>query len=329
MKCLALFVLFTCFLSFTYTRTAIKSQTSIVRNPSNLSIVDTLKTGKRLVSKNGQYAAILTEQGILSTRRVLMTHPRRNKLESVDIWRSHEKPKGTGPFSVVLTYEGNVELVDSKENLIWESDSRNKGLAPFKLTIQDDGNLILKDAKKAVIWDSFKDNERKKNSSKIGSLVLQTGEVDMVNTWLGRQAKFELCFRASIHGKNSQEFHNRCDGKGATITFIKTSDGYRFGGFTSQSWDSSGAYKSNDPTAFLFSVDKQTKIPIQNQSWVTYNNGGYGPTFGGGHDIHVNGSMSSGYSYLYGYKGNFAPYYLTGQQAFTPVEVETYIVKFQ
>ena len=329
MKCLALFLLFTCFVSFTYTRTAIKSQTSVTRNPSDFSVVDVLKTGKKLVSKNGQYAAILRDKGIFSTRRVLKTSPRRNKLESVDIWRSHEAPKGTGPFNVVLTYEGNIELVDSKEQLIWESDTRNRGMAPYKLIIQDDGNLVLKDAKKTVVWNSFKDNEEKKNRSKIGSLVLQTGEVEMISNWLGRKADFDLCFRASIHGKSAQEFHNRCDGKGASITFIKTNDGYRFGGFTSISWDSSSSYKSNDSTAFLFSVDKQTKIPIQNQSWVTYNHASYGPTFGGGHDIHVNSNMSWGYSYLYGYRGNLPTYFFTNNSAFTPIEVETYIVKFR
>ena len=327
MKCLAIFIMFACFVTLSYSRSSIQSQNTITKNPADFSVVDTLKNGKRLVSKNREYAAVLSDSGIFSTRRVLKAKQRRNKLESVDIWRSHEKPKGTAPFTVVLTYEGNIELVDSKESLIWESQTRNRGSAPYKLHIQDDGNLVLKDAKKAVIWDSFKDNERRKNMSQIGSLVVQTGETELIRNWIGKDAKFELCFRSSIHGASSSEFHARCDGKGPSITFIKTNNGFRFGGFTSSSWDSSNSYKSNDSTAFLFSLDKQTKIPIQIQNYVTYNNQSYGPTFGGGHDIYVNSSMNSGYSNLHSYRGNLNAYFFTGQQSFTPVEVEVYLVK--
>jgi len=290
-------------------------------------VVDTLKSGKRIVSKNGQYAARLGNKGIFSTRRVPKTKTTRNKLESVDIWRSHEKPTGVGPFSVVLTFEGNIELVDSKETLIWESDTRNRGSAPYKLVIQDDGNLVLKDSKKATIWDSFKDNETKKNRSKLGSLVVQTGETELLLNWLGRKATFELCYRSSIHTKSSSEFHSRCDGKGPSMVFVKTNSGNRFGGFNPQSWDTSNNYKYNDNSAFLFSLDKQAKIPITNQ-YITYNNNGYGPTFGGGHDLYISSQMNSGYTYLWSYRGNFQPYYLTNQQGFNAVEVEVYIVKF-
>lgn len=328
MKCLALFILFACFVTLTYTRSSIKSQKTVTHNPSDFSVVDTLKSGKRILSKNGQYSALLSADGIFSTRRVVKANPKRNKLESVDIWKSHDKKKGTGPYMVVLTFEGNIELVDSKDELIWESDTRNRGTAPFKLIIQDDGNLVLKDSKKVTIWDSFKDNEEKKNRSKIGSNVVQTGETELLLQWLGtKNVKFELCFRSSMHGASSSEFHNRCDGKGATMTFIKTNNGYRFGGYTSKSWFNSGNYNYYDDRAFIFSLDKQTKIPINWNYYITYNHSSYGPTFGGGHDLYINSNMSYGYSYLYSYRGNFHPYYLTGQQSFTPIEVEVYVVK--
>jgi len=298
-------------------------------NTAGFSVVDTIKGGKRLLSKNGEYAANLSEDGIFSTRRVLKANPRRNKLESVDIWRSHEKAKGTAPFSVILTYEGNVELVDSKDTLIWESDTRNRGAAPYKLIIQDDGNLVLKDSKKAVLWDSFKDNERKMNSSKLGSLVVQTGEADMIVNWLGFKATFELCFRASIHGKSSSEFHGRCDNKGPSITFVKTSNGLRFGGYTSQSWNGQAYNYINANDAFVFSLDKQIKITPRYPQYATYNNVNYGPTFGGGHDIYLRNDLQYGYVNMHSfYGGNGMGYYLTnGDFSFTPVEVEVYLVK--
>ncbi len=73
---------------------------------------------------------------------------------------------------------------------------------------------------------------------------------------------------------------------------IKTNAGHTFGGFTTIIWDGS-CYK-NDTQSFLFSVDKQTKYPIvKNYGNAIYCNSGSGPTFGGGHDIHVSDNSNS------------------------------------
>jgi len=311
------------------TRTSLNSQVASRPGPGGYTVVDTLHGGRRLLSKNGQYAAFLGEDGVFSTRRVLRTPSRRNKLESVDIWRSHEKPKGVAPFKVLLTFEGNIEVVDSKNTLVWESRSSNRGVAPYRLVIQDDGNLVLKDFKKAVLWDSNSDNQRKIHSSKIGSTVLQTGEVKIIEDWLGSNATFELCYRASIHGRSSSEFHNRCDAKGSTITFIKTDSGFRFGAYTTLSWDTSGSYKGNDSRAFVFSMDKQAKYGVSNQSYVTYNQNSYGPTFGGGHDIHIRSDMKGGYVNPHSYRANGSASLQNGKSDFQASEVEVYVVKLK
>jgi hypothetical protein len=88
-------------------------------------------------------------------------------------------------------------------------------------------------------------------------------------------------------GFTAAKFHSLCNGKGPTLSLIKTVAGHIFGGFTTISWDSSIAYK-NDTQSFLFSVDKQTKYPIvKNNQYAIRCNPSYGPTFGGGHDICV------------------------------------------
>ena len=62
----------------------------------------------------------------------------------------------------------------------------------------------------------------------------------------------------------------------------------------------------------------------------------YGPTFGGGHDIHIHSYASSnsysysslGYTYSppsgYSYSSTFARTFLAGTNYFTPDEVETF-----
>ena len=101
-------------------------------------------------------------------------------------------------------------------------------------------------------------------------------------------------------GFTGAKFHSLCDGKGPTLSLIKTVAGHIFGGFTTISWDSSGAYK-NDTQSFLFSVDKQTKYPIvKDYQYAIYCGASYGPTFGGGNDIYVHdNSNSNKSSYTY------------------------------
>ena len=119
------------------------------------------------------------------------------------------------------------------------------------------------------------------------------------------------------------------------MAFISTDKSRRFGGFTTLPWDSpsSGTYKGNDPQAFIFSLDHQTKLTCNNQSSVIYCRNNYGVIFGG-NDIYItdnlesnSGSNCSCYGKNEGITNKF---YLTGNTNdiyFTPVEVEVYQVK--
>ena len=62
-------------------------------------------------------------------------------------------------------------------------------------------------------------------------------------------------------------------------------------GFTSIDWYSGGGYKS-DPNAFLFSLTNKDNRPskMRQKSNTTYSiicHPSYGPSFGGGHDLHI------------------------------------------
>ena len=52
---------------------------------------------------------------------------------------------------------------------------------------------------------------------------------------VGNNAKWVLCYRATIHGWAASTFHNRCDGKPDTVTII-TNGPYVFGGYTDVAW---------------------------------------------------------------------------------------------
>ena len=54
--------------------------------------------------------------------------------------------------------------------------------------------------------------------------------------WLGSEYDWRLIYRSSEHGYRARSFHECCDVKGPILVIIKSSGGWIFGGYTTQSW---------------------------------------------------------------------------------------------
>lgn len=132
--------------------------------------------------------------------------------------------------------------------------------------------------------------------------------------------------------------------QGATITIVKSTNGYLFGGYSSVPWASNGQYK-HSPGSFLFTLTNPNGIPPTR----FFSNGGsqdiychqsYGPTFGSGHDLYIvnncntqNCSSELGNSFYdnhgYGDEGYTCDegYTFTGSSRFTVSDIEVFLVK--
>eukprot|EP00347_Sterkiella_histriomuscorum_P001411 403372137 len=90
----------------------------------------------------------------------------------------------------------------------------------------------------------------KTDSSLLKSTLMQNG-VDK---------KFQLLFKGTTNGFAASQFHNYCDNKGPTVTFILSELGQVFGGFTSLPWTSppDNGKDYSDPSAFVFSLSKRS-----------------------------------------------------------------------
>ena len=126
----------------------------------------------------------------------------------------------------------------------------------------------------------------------IDSTILPKRQSYQMESWLvedGLYGYLELLYRGSRDGWKASDFHAKCDNKGATITVIRSTGGFIFGGFADKSWTSSYGWCESDK-AFLFSLKSPssefgtTKICInQNMcSFAIYHKYFCGPTFGGG-----------------------------------------------
>jgi hypothetical protein len=87
----------------------------------------------------------------------------------------------------------------------------------------------------------------------LDSLILESdGQIKYVQSLLEGK-KFNLLYRGSRDGWMREDFHERCDKKGPTISLVRSSKGKICGGYTSVSWiDYRSAHKDN--SSFLFSV---------------------------------------------------------------------------
>jgi len=98
---------------------------------------------------------------------------------------------------------------------------------------------------------------------KMDSLILSAAQQISFLACTGFENKsFSLLWRGSRDGFDAATFHRLCDGKANTVTVIKNTNGFIFGGYTSIPWSSSGGYKT-DSTAFLFSLTNPSNIPLK------------------------------------------------------------------
>ena len=72
----------------------------------------------------------------------------------------------------------------------------------------------------------------------------------------GKDFFLSLIYRGSEHGWDGNTFQRYCYEKSNTLVLMKNTMGKRFGGYRSVSWSGMRGRFINDPTAFLFSLDR-------------------------------------------------------------------------
>ena len=190
-------------------------------------------------------------------------------------------------FEEIKTLKSELDIVKNKLKIIEEQNNKEF------LKLNDE----IKNLKK---------NNKSKDEKKIAfnSSIMNENEFQMIKSTIEHKVNktvigIRKLYQATIDGEESSKFHSKCDGIKNTITLIKSARNRRFGGFTSESWDTSSTYK-DDNTCFLFSLDKQKIYPIKKNGKAIACYNGYGPVFGSidCHDIQL-GNTPIGKDQLY------------------------------
>ena len=116
----------------------------------------------------------------------------------------------------------------------------------------------------------------------------------------GGSRNLELLYRGSQVRWKASDFNVKCDNKGSTITAIRSTGGFIFGGFADKAWKSSVGYCKSDK-AFFFSLKipsnevRPTKTHIKQNmcSKAIYHISSHGPSFGGCNDLYINSDTNN------------------------------------
>ena len=190
---------------------------------------------------------------------------------------SHNKTNKFFYYILLLSFILNII------NIIIIYKSKNE-INNMKIQLKD-----IKYIKNKDDFDEIKNIESYSNSNNnknnyIDNYIHKYNAFDLINEGLRKKLNkkiknYELIFQASKDGFKSKDFHNKCDYKSNTVSFILTKEKKIIGGFTDVSWDSESDAKEGS-NGFIFSLDNKEIYYNINLKFNIRCIAEYGPIFG-------------------------------------------------
>jgi hypothetical protein len=148
-------------------------------------------------------------------------------------------------------------------------------------------------------------------------------------------AGLDLLYRGSRDGLNARSFHQKCNNQGPTVTVVKSTESYIFGGFSDLPWTSQNTQYIQSNRAFLFGLhchgsNQPIKLPLKGNfnGNAIYRHSTHGPTFGVGYDLRLWGGgcchyLGSTYALPPGWTSSA---FFTGENSFALSDIEVFRV---
>ena len=135
-------------------------------------------------------------------------------------------------------YKENLKRLCKYPDIAWEY-VENKDISIRSLNEVDDKEALLKDLNVAYCNNNviLKVTNYLEGRSEVlkNTHILNKDYYSYIYEWT-KDDKWRLIYRASEHEYTAKSFHECCDDKGPTLIVIKSSEGWIFGGYTTQSW---------------------------------------------------------------------------------------------
>jgi hypothetical protein len=121
------------------------------------------------------------------------------------------------------------------QNMLRQTQQRDTNMEDQMLSIQDTRLEVVK-----------------------GDIIQNTKELELLTRKISKNNKkitLNLLYKATVDSDKAQAFHNKCDSVNNSLVLVKSTNGKRFGGYTTCSWEGNNIEKK-DENAFVFSLDK-------------------------------------------------------------------------
>ena len=229
---------------------------------------------------------------------------------------------------IILIFSLPLRVIEEVYLCIPQSESDSKTIIKELCSTINELRKQIKSINNTVSKEQLAKNLKSKD------ILLNEEEKKMISDWIliqmksqGKKIGMTLLYKLTRDGDSASTFHSYCNSKGYTLTLVRTNKGYRSGGFTSQSWTSSGS-NIDDENAFLFSLDYKEQYFSDDGKNAIYDNYSYGPSFGNANDLCIANGCSQNYSsycnFPYAYSGEKIRALTGGFYNFKVNEIEVY-----
>ncbi len=228
----------------------------------------------------------------------------------------------SGSKMVFEAFTANEDLLESADILI----KKARSIQAVSRTVVTNTSRLTTDLVNIPTYIRNRYMEQnKQQSNTINSDLIND---NIVVQLLGSNNYLQLLYKATRDGYNGNIFHQKADNQGPTLTVFQTNTGRIAGGYNPVSWKSVNSYVYVESAkAFLFNIIGNTVNKFfnnRNLNTSIYDDKTYLPSFGGGHDLHLNPNKS-GYTNPYTYNLN-SETELLGSRNFQVTEIEVFKV---
>jgi hypothetical protein len=167
------------------------------------------------------------------------------------------------------------------------------------------------------------------------STIISSKHESAVNTLLPKKS-FSLLYRASVDGYSAAAFHSRCNGKAPLWFVIKANTGFIATVYVTVAFTSANNYvTAPSGSSWLNNLEDNggnirtsKALNTTYPQYTIYDGEGYGPTFGGGHDLHIPNdcNKNTGYTNIHSYAGFGNTTLFGNYSSWTVAEMEIYSV---
>ena len=216
--------------------------------------------------------------------------------------------------------EKNISANDLNNNLIKEinnlksitlnlEEKINKQNSEI-IKLKEENNILKEEIRNIKIITGYNDYDYVESQALSNdSAIINNNEckiiIEAIKSRLNKsKISFKKIYQATRDGGEPSVFHSKCDNINNTLVLIKSKNNDRFGGFTSNYWESTTKEEfKDDKNAFVFSLNEQKIYSYKKDGKAIRCYSKYGPCFGYGPLIGIYGNPISNYK-LYSYHYN-------------------------